>query len=297
MENNKFVFSVDWEDFSQLSLKYFNGAISSPKQAIDRQTLLILDLLDKHSIKGTFFVLGILAKHKQELLKKIHQKGHEIALHGQYHESLPSISLDKIKADLEESTKIVTDIIGQNIYGYRAPFFSMNKKRLVVLEILASMGFVYDSSIFPSSLSHFGSADLPNKPTILQLKNNLSIIELPLQTQSFFGKKFCIIGGSYLRIAPSFIINKSFEAYYKKGKSAMVYTHPYEFDNQALFMQESYPENAKYSKLKMRLNNLKWNIGRNSSLDKLDAVFSKYQFETALESSKKVQNTSILAYE
>jgi polysaccharide deacetylase family protein (PEP-CTERM system associated) len=297
MNETKFVFSVDWEDFSQLSLKYFNGSISVPKQDIDRQTSLILDLLDTHSIKGTFFVLGILAKHKQGLLKKIHSKGHEIALHGQYHESLPSISIDRIKADLLESSKIVTDIIGQNIYGYRAPFFSMNKKRLVVLEILASMGFVYDSSIFPSSLSHFGSADLPNKPTILKLKNNTSIIELPLQTQSFLGKQFCLIGGSYLRIAPSFIINKSFKNYYKKSTAAMVYTHPYEFDTNPLFIQDSYPENAQYSKVKMRLNNFKWNVGRNSSLNKLDAVFSKYQFETAIESCKNVQSTSTLVYE
>jgi polysaccharide deacetylase family protein (PEP-CTERM system associated) len=297
MKINKFVFSVDWEDFAQLSLKYFNGSITSPAQAIDRQTSLILDLLDKHNIKGTFFILGILAKYKQHLLKKIHKNGHEIALHGQYHEALPTISLAKIKADIEESYQIVTDIIGEPVYGYRAPFFSMNKERLVVLEILEDLGLIYDSSIFPSTLSHFGSATLPNQPTILQLKNGKSIIELPLQTQKLFGKQFCIIGGTYLRVAPSFFVNKSIRSYYKSNKSAMIYTHPYEFDNKPLLIQESFPAEANFSKIKMALNNIKWNFGRNSSLQKLDTIFSKYKFQTALASCKDVTNYSILQYE
>ena len=61
--------SIDWEDFGQLLGKYYCNQITPPNRgAIERQTAILLDMLDETENKATFFILGMLAKYKPELV-------------------------------------------------------------------------------------------------------------------------------------------------------------------------------------------------------------------------------------
>ena len=163
MENSgkhSFTLSIDWEDFSQLLGRDGSGVLTPPLPVtIDRQTDIMLDMLNDAGKKATFFILGMTAQHRPDLVKKIAAEGHEIGLHGQWHINMRTLTGEQARKDLSESYKLVTDIIGAPIYGYRAPYFSVDESNLYVLEMLTELGMIYDSSIFPIKLKRYGIAN------------------------------------------------------------------------------------------------------------------------------------------
>lgn len=72
----------------------------------------ILDILDRHGAKATFFVLGDLAREHPDILRDIHNRGHEIAVHTMSHESYRRRSNEDIIADLTETADIIEEITG-----------------------------------------------------------------------------------------------------------------------------------------------------------------------------------------
>ena len=120
-----FTLSIDWEEFGQLLGRDHTGVVmpAVPK-TIDRQTDIMLSLLNETNQKATFFILGMLAQYRPDLVKKIAAEGHEIGMHGQHHIRMNTLSYKDAYNDLHDSYKLVTDIIGAPVYGYRAPYFS-----------------------------------------------------------------------------------------------------------------------------------------------------------------------------
>lgn len=282
--------SIDWEDFGQLFCKYHHGFISPPSAAIERQTHIILHILEEANVKATFFILGMLAKYRVDLVKKIASQGHEIGLHGQNHEAMFTLSPDQAFADLSDSLKLVQDITGDKVYGYRAPFFSINESNLYVLEMLADLGLEYDSSIFPMKLSRYGIAGFNPDNTLYKLSNGKTLVELPLTIGKYFNKKVPIAGGGYMRAMPNFLVHKVFHDLNKSGVDSMIYMHPYEFDTEMIDVTSNYPANASYSKTKTFLLNVKWNVFRNSIRNKIRMLLKQYKFATCIEKVNYVKN-------
>ncbi len=283
--------SIDWEDFGQLYGKYHFGKITNPVNgAIERQTDIMLNMLDETNNKATFFILGMLAKDRPHLVKKIAAKGHEIGIHGQNHTAMFNLTPDEAKKDLEESYKIVSNITGEKIHGYRAPFFSVLEKNLYVLEILTDLGLTYDSSIFPIKLSRYGIENFEQNDSLYLLPNGKQIVELPLTVAEYFNKKWPVSGGGYIRLMPKFLVNKVFNDFKTKGKNSMIYMHPYEFDNQWIDVSSNYPPAKNYSKYKVVVLNLRWNLFRDSIRDKIKSLLTNNQFKTCLEKANYVKS-------
>ncbi len=285
--------SIDWEDFGQLFGKYHYGNITEPVNgAIERQTKIILDLLDETDNKATFFVLGMLAEKRKNLVKEIASRGHEIALHGQNHEPMFSLTAEKAKEDILTSQKIVTDIIGAPVYGYRAPFFSIIKENLYLLETLAELDLIYDSSIFPVKLPRYGIADFPRENALYKLPSGKELVELPMTTANFFAKDWPVCGGGYIRLLPSILINKIFRNIDHNNIDSMIYMHPYEFDTNSIDVTSNYPENAKFSTLKTSILNFRWNLFRGSITYKLRILLNQHNFNTCLQKAISIKENS-----
>lgn len=283
--------SIDWEDFGQLYGKYHYRDITPPVgAAIERQNQIMLDLLDETGNKATFFILGMLAKYKPELVKAIAARGHEIGIHGQNHEAMFNLTPDAAKKDLQESVKIVSDITGQKIHGYRAPFFSVNESNLYVLEILSDLGLTYDSSIFPIKMPRYGIKDFNEKDALYQLPNGKEIVELPLTISTYFGKKWPVSGGGYIRLMPKFLVTKVFKDFEKQNKDSMIYMHPYEFDSERIDVSSNYPADVNFSGLKVFMLNLRWNLFRGSVTGKIRKLLLNHQFKTCLEKANYVKS-------
>jgi polysaccharide deacetylase family protein (PEP-CTERM system associated) len=296
MEKNKshaFTLSIDWEDFGQLLGRDRSGVLTSPlPNTIDRQTDIMLEMLNESGHKATFFILGMLAQHRSDLVRKIASEGHEIGLHGQYHINMRKLDRQQSFDDINESMKLVTDIIGGPVCGYRAPYFSVDESNYYVLEVLSELGMLYDSSIFPIKLKRYGVANFNKNDSLYQLPNGKQIVELPLTVAPFRGKDIPIAGGGYIRAFPKFFLNRMFRKLDQSEQNVMLYMHPYEFDDRWIDCSTNYPDPAKYSKAKTFLINLRWNLFRGTIRGKLKTLLKQYEFITCQKKAEYVKSNS-----
>ena len=118
--------------------------------------------------------------------------------------------------------------------GFRAPTFSLNNASSWAIDILAENDYVYDSSIVPAKTSMYGSPNAERKPYRITSKsiekNNSSgkLIEFPLMTTTFLGKKIPAAGGFYLRTLPMKVTKNAIKNYEKQGIPANFYIHSWE---------------------------------------------------------------------
>jgi len=296
MENNlqhAFTLSIDWEDFGQLLGRDRSGVLTAPlPKTIDRQTDIMLQMLNETGKKATFFILGMLAQHRPDLVKKIAAEGHEIGLHGQFHINMRKLSREQAYNDINESKKLVTDIIGAPVFGYRAPYFSIDETNLYVLEVLTELGLIYDSSIFPIKLKRYGIANFKKEDALYMLPNGKEIVELPLTVAPFRGKDIPIAGGGYIRAFPKFFLNRMFRKLNHNQQDVMLYMHPYEFDSKRIDCSTNYPDNKNYSGAKTFLINLRWNLFRSTISNKIKSLLKQYEFTTCLKKAEYVKSNS-----
>ena len=111
-------------------------------------------------VRTTFFVLGWIAERLPGLVREIFDRGHEIASHGYSHNLCSKCSRDELQKDLSESKKLLEDITGSVVNGYRAPSFSIDNDTLKIIE---AGGYLFDSSYNSFELhSRYGSVDIPH---------------------------------------------------------------------------------------------------------------------------------------
>lgn len=292
--------TIDWEDFGQLMCRDHLQLVRTPLDDITRQTDTILEILDSTQNKATFFVLGMLAKFRPDIVKKIAAAGHEIALHGMNHLDMRKLSRQRAYNDIAESYKLVTDIIGAPVYGYRAPYFSIDTSNLYLLEVLTETGLMYDSSIFPIKLKRYGIDNFSVQPTLYKLQNGKEIVEFPLTIFEWRNKKLPVAGGGYIRVTPHRFIKNIFRKLYQQQKDVTLYMHPYEFDLHQLDCTSTYPKDTQYSGTKKFLVNLKWNLFRKSILIKIKNLLENYNFTTCLKKAEYVKShtnsSTVLGY-
>ena len=103
---------------------------------------LLLDLLSKYEIPATFFVTGQAAERFPELIREI-SLNHEVGCHGYEHERFDKISAKEQLRRIGLATKILTEVTGQRVLGFRAPNFRPGTHTLPALKRL---GYLYDAS-------------------------------------------------------------------------------------------------------------------------------------------------------
>ena len=197
---------------------------------VERNTRRILDLLEDHQTRATFFVLGWIAERRPKLIREIQERGHEVASHGYSHRRIFTQTPDQFREETRRSKRILEDIIGRPIIGYRAASYSITMQSLWALEILVEEGFRYDSSIFPIFQDRYGIPGYPRFPHRVQV-NGGSLMEYPLSTVRIGGINVPIAGGGYLRLFPYGLTRWGLRGINEREKQpAIVYLHPWEID-------------------------------------------------------------------
>jgi len=230
----KILMTIDVEDWFQVESmrkKFPLTSWSSQAYRVEKNVNKILSLLDEKSTKATFFCLGNIAEMFPGLIKLIHSEGHEIASHGYSHQMLNSLSDDEIRLELRMSKEILESIIGEGVYGYRAPTFSIREG---VYHLLNETGYTYDSSL--NLFKHhdkYGSVNLANFKKISNgiLKHSSSIQIFTIPTIEKLGVEVPWGGGGYFRLIPYFLYKKGIESYFNDNDFFMFYMHPWEIDN------------------------------------------------------------------
>lgn len=265
--------SIDLEDWhtSAYLREYVNEANYTPR--IEESTLLILNSLERLNIKATFFILGSIAKKYPVLIKKIAAHGHEIASHGFSHTPLWNLNPTLFATEILETNKILEDLTGEKILGFRAPYASLRQDTSWAIDVLKEANFRYDSSIFPMRTPLYG---VKNAPTSLYKisSNNIckndpqsKLLEIPF---TIYKNKFLSIpctGGIYARFLPEFFLIYLLQKIEKK-QGLNFYFHPWEIDNQIPKIDVPiYNKIVSYYKI-------------NNHLAKIERISSRFQFQT-----------------
>jgi polysaccharide deacetylase family protein (PEP-CTERM system associated) len=159
--------TIDVEDYFQVS--GFEDVVPRAswgnfESRVERETDRLLEILDDYQVSATFFMLGWTAERHPALVRRIQAAGHELACHSYAHRLVYECTREEFRADTHRAKGLVEDLAGAAVIGYRAPSFSITRKSLWALEVLAEEGFLYDSSIFPILRDRYGIPTAPRFP-------------------------------------------------------------------------------------------------------------------------------------
>ena len=225
------ILGIDFEDWyhPELIKNHIKSEQKIPKvfKGID----IILELLNKHEISATFFVVGELLEYEPELFDKIISNNHEIGFHTMKHDRLDAPNyLNNFNDELEKFKKLTND----KSKGFRAPTFSLNQKSSNAINILEKHNYLYDSSIIPAKTSMYGHPNAEKKPYKISSQNlehhsvDGKLWEFPLVVTKFLGKTIPAAGGFYLRTLPLTVIKNAIKQYEKNEIPSCFYVHSWE---------------------------------------------------------------------
>lgn len=190
----------------------------------------ILDLLDEHSCRATFFSLGWVAENRPDVIRQIAARGHEVACHSFWHRRVFEMTPEEFREDTRCAKQILEDVSGAPVVGYRAPSFSITSKSQWAVEILAELGFTYDSSVFPIKHLNYGMPKAPRAPFRIDTSHG-PILEFPMPTLYFGGARAPFGGGAYFRLLPySYTFWGIRYVNERENRPVCVYLHPWEID-------------------------------------------------------------------
>jgi polysaccharide deacetylase family protein (PEP-CTERM system associated) len=227
------IISVDVEDY--FHVEAFAGVVDRCawpgfESRVERNTDRILDLFDEAKIKGTFFILGWVAERYPRLVREIAERGHEPACHSYWHRLIYKLTPDEFREDTSRAKNCIEDAAGVSIYGYRAPSFSITGRSAWALDVLAELGFRYDSSVFPVKHGTYGVPGAPRRPFRVETPYG-PMVEFPMATFRLpIGPNFPIAGGGYLRMLPFSYTSAGLKRAWDEGLPVVSYIHPWEID-------------------------------------------------------------------
>src|SRR5437764_8795959 len=159
LPDKRHLLTVALEDYFQVGA--FNRVIQRGQwyrfeTRLDRNTDRVLALLDQYHLKATFFVLGWVVDHYPELVRRVAERGHEIASKGYYHRGVRHMTPAEFREDLAHAREALERAAGTRVLGYRLADGWLGPAGLWALDVLAEEGYAYDSSIAPRLREYAG---------------------------------------------------------------------------------------------------------------------------------------------
>ncbi len=211
-----------------------NKTLPYKEKRIEHSLKITLDLVNRHNLRATFFVVGELAEKHPEIIESIKENNHEIAFHGYYHEPLWNLDADTLRTEIRN----FDCLIREKCVGFRAPSFSLNNKTKWALKVLESAGYKYDSSIFPAKTPLYGLQAAPIRPykpsyeDVTMENKNMQLWEFPLLTYQLGYLRVPVAGGFYLRLFPVSLLESAIKKMNKRGFPAVLFFHNWELDSE-----------------------------------------------------------------
>jgi polysaccharide deacetylase family protein (PEP-CTERM system associated) len=240
---------------------------------VEKNTDRVLSLLGDHGVKTTFFTLGWVAERFPGVVRRIAEAGHEVASHGYSHVRVHHQNRSEFREDVRRSKKLLEDVGGTPVLGYRAPSYSIGKDTLWAVDELEGAGYLYSSSIYPIYHDLYGMPDAPR--FAFRHRGGEGILEIPISTARLFRFNWPSGGGGYFRLMPYALFRRAIRSINEReAKPCVFYFHPWELDP-----EQPRPENLSFktrfrhylnlghmeSRLKRLLRDFRW--------DRIDRVF------------------------
>jgi polysaccharide deacetylase family protein (PEP-CTERM system associated) len=216
-------FTVDLEDWYQgIGIPSDNWHLYEKRLAIGHGRLM--NLLSKYNVKATFFVLGKVIEEYPELIRELIDEGHEIGCHSYSHTELFNLTSELFEKEIEQCNELIKPY-KKDYLGFRAPYFSVDKRSWWTLDVLKKYHFTYDASIYPGDSKRTGIVGYRKD---IHALDGFDLWEAPVSTFKLFNFDFAL-GGAYFRILPYDVFSKKMKAI-NKERPAIFYIHPWELD-------------------------------------------------------------------
>ncbi len=275
------VLSFDVEEHYRIEaaagLSVGDGMKAHYRERLHSTTHWLLERLAEHDIRATFFVVGEIARHSPELVRAIHEAGHEVASHSWDHRRVHRLTPAEFREDVRRSKDALEQVTGEEVLGYRAPTFSIVRETAWAIDVLAEEGMRYDSSIYPVRHDRYGVPEAPRTP-FLAVGQQLALLELPPATLRLLGANLPVGGGGYFRLFPLQVLEAALNKLRRDGDlpTAMLYFHPWEFDPE----QQRLPLGG--------LNRFRTYVGLSRSRGRLEALLPRHRFTRAIDLAEQL---------
>ena len=225
--------TIDVEDYFHVSV--FDGVVprsqwSRLETRVCANTERLLEMFDEARTQSTFFVLGWVAERWPHLVQQIAERGHEIASHGYGHRLVYDQTPRQFRDDVRRAKGLLESTAGTQVFGYRAPSYSITPRSLWALDVLIEEGFRYDASIFPVHHDRYGIPVSARHPYRIERESG-SLWEAPASTVRCGSMNLPIGGGGYFRILPYAWTRWGIARLNQvERRPAIFYLHPWEID-------------------------------------------------------------------
>lgn len=238
----KNAFTVDVEDYFQV--EGFAKAIDRSswegfRTRVGESNSLLLDILARHKVRATFFVLGWVARKHPEIVRQIVASGHELASHGMSHRLVYTQTPEEFRRETRDAKALLEDLAQRPVVGYRAATYSITSRSLWALDVLCEEGFQYDSSIFPMRHDRYGIPDAEPKPHVLTTPGGGRLVEFPISVLRYGGAKIPVAGGGYFRLFPYQFTRWALRKLNVQQQEFVFYVHPWEVDPEQPRVEEA----------------------------------------------------------
>jgi polysaccharide deacetylase family protein (PEP-CTERM system associated) len=228
------VLSVDVEEYYHAAV-FREATVQRDQKAwpsrVEASVHHLLEVFDRTGARGTFFTLGEVARAHPSVVRDIARAGHEVACHGDRHETVWSQSPSEFRADVHRAKAALEEVTGEAILGYRAPNFSIGRDQAWAYDVLIDEGFRYDSSVYPIRHDRYGDPHAPRFPRELRRSQRGTLMEFPVGTVRILGCNLPIGGGGYFRLLPlAWTVWGIRRVNRQERRPVMFYTHPWELD-------------------------------------------------------------------
>ncbi len=138
----------------------------------------ILNLLEKYSLKTSWFVPGYDADASPEVVKGIFLRGHEIGHHGYLHETPVNLKLAEEKRIINKGIEAIRRVTGRRPVGYRSPAWDLSPN---TIGLLMKEGFTYDSSMMGHDYAPYKvrRGDVPSRDGF-KFGKDTELVEIPV---------------------------------------------------------------------------------------------------------------------
>jgi polysaccharide deacetylase family protein (PEP-CTERM system associated) len=226
------IFSIDVEDWYHIldvpSAPDISRWDSLPAR-VEANFRRLLDIMSESQSLATCFFIGYIAERFPHLVREAKERGHEIASHSFAHRLIYTMTPAEFLEDATRSRKLLEDISGGPVLGFRASGFSVTDETPWFFDKLVEAGYAYDSSTFPTRRGHGGMETARMAPHRRKTPAG-ELVEFPVSVTEVLGKRLCFFGGGYLRLFPFPLVKTMSRVVLRDGRPVIFYVHPREID-------------------------------------------------------------------
>jgi polysaccharide deacetylase family protein (PEP-CTERM system associated) len=213
-------------DIEERFHSHLNPATAPRKWELYDRIAGLIDWVRENKKSATFFVVGELAERYPTLISRMVNAGFEVACHSHSHLKIDECGEAVAKEEIYRSKNVLEDITGVSVYGYRAPSWSAHYRDDWLWEYLISLGFHYDSSLFPFPTHLYGSFENPVSPFWIRK----ALLEIPPSVFMLGKIRVPYGGGAYFRLYPLGMTHYFLQQDIASGKQPVLYFHPWDFE-------------------------------------------------------------------